>query len=246
MTIPDGGGEYAPAIVWRSLPLRLATLAIPLWFTAAVLILSTPWRLKLIVGAMLALSIAAPAEGLLAVAVLVPLGHLIAFATVLDTFRLAEALVLAFLTGWLVRADADRPGPRVPGAVGWLFAAAVLASIVSQIWQLGQTRPYRGELQETFELLFYAYYFVADRVGFDAGAHVLEGVALVVATVTLFRRHPRLASAVPIALAASAALAAASSLLLWYGFAPIAIAERYRQIGFRVSAHVADVNAASS
>ena len=84
---------------------------------------------------MLALSVASPAYGLLAVAALAPLGHLLGVAFGMGIFRLAEALVLAFITGWLVRAPTDRRGPRVPAALGWLFAISVVASIAGLAWQ---------------------------------------------------------------------------------------------------------------
>ncbi len=67
-----------------------------------------------------------------------------------------------------------------------------------------------------------------------------------VATVTLFRQGPRLAERLPAAIAISAGLAGASSVLLWLGVAPATVVARYARIGYRVSAHVADLNAAGS
>ena len=78
------------------------------------------------------------------------------------------------------------------------------------------------------------------------GARLLEGMALAAATVILFRRHPTLANTLPFALAASAAVAALSSVLLWRGIGTAAALQRYQLIGYRVSAHVGDVNAAGS
>ena len=240
--MPDAG-EHRPALVWRSLPLRFALAAPPTFLTLAVLLFSTPWRLKLLVGAVAGLTIASPSYGLLLAATLTPLGHLLATLIDLDTFRITEAVVVAFLAGWLLRANDDRPGPHVPRSLGWLLALVVAVSVAAQAWDLGQ---YRGELGGTFELLFYAYYFIADRIGFIAGARLIEGIALVAAAVTLFRRHPRLATQLPVALATSAVLAATSSVLLWRGIAPASVLARYAQIGYRVSAHVPDVNAAGS
>jgi hypothetical protein len=71
-------------------------------------------------------------------------------------------------------------------------------------------------------------------------------MALAAATVILFRRHPTLANALPFTLAASASLAALSSVLLWRGIGTAAALQRYKLIGYRVSAHVGDVNAAGS
>src|SRR6185295_9946152 len=109
-----------------------------------------------------------------------------------------------------------------------------------------QFRRYPGEMAETGKLLFYAYYLLVDRIGFLDGARLLEGLALATAAVTLFRQRPRLAVTLPMALAASAIAAAASGLLLWWGIAPAPTLARHARIGYRVSGHVADVNAAGS
>ena len=231
------------SVVWRSLALRLALLAIPAWFTVAVLIFRVPVSIKLIVGFVLSTSFVSPPAGLLTVAVLAPLGSLLSLYAGDGLFRMSEAVVLAFFTGWLLRALRDRPGPGVPATIGWLLAVAVVASVGGIAWQL---RRYPGELAETSRLLFYAYYRLPDRFGFLDGARLVEGLALAVATVTLFRQRPQLAVTLPMALAASAIVATASSLLLWYGIAPAAILARHARIGYRVSGHVADVNAAGS
>ena len=231
--------------VWRSLPLRLALVAIPLWFTVAVLIFNVGWLAKLTIGTVLAVTLVAPASGLLLVAVLAPLGQLIAPIIGAANFRISEAVVLAFLVGWLLRALPDRRGPRVSAPVaGWLFAATIAASIAGLAWQL---RGYPGALPATLDQLAHAYYLVVgDAIGFVDGARLLEGLALVAATVRLFRREPRLSVTLPAALTASASVAALSSVLLWRGIGSAAALERYGRIGYRVSAHVADVNAAGS
>lgn len=237
------------SVVGRSLALRLMLAAVPAWLTTAILVFATPWILKLVVGVVVAATLVSPSAGLVAVALVAPLGQLIALSfspSGAPTFRVTEAIVVAFLAVWLLRPADERPGPRVPGIAGWLLAVVVAASILSQAWQLGQTQPYRGELGDTFDVLFYAYYLVADRIGFIAGMHVLEGIGLAAATVALFRRRPQLAAQLPIALTASAIAAALSSVLLLRGIAPPAVLDRYARIGYRVSAHVADVNAAGS
>ncbi len=101
--MPDAGG-FRPALVWRSLLVRFALAAIPAFLTLAVLVFSTPWRLKLIVGSVAALTVVSPAYGLLLTALLAPLGHLIGILIGLDTFRIGEAVVVAFLASWLLRA----------------------------------------------------------------------------------------------------------------------------------------------
>lgn len=231
------------ALVWRSLSLRLALAVIPAWFTTAVLIFSSPWPMKLLVGAVLAASVLSPAHGLLATAVAAPLGNLVATTLGIQRFRLTEAILLAFLTGWLLRAPEDRRGPRVPMWSGWLLAAAAVVSVAMQAWDLSQ---YPGQLADTFGTLFYGYYLLRDRIGFGDAARILEGLATTVAVASLFRQRPALSVQLPIALATSATIAAVSSLLLWYGIAPGEILRRHALIGYRVSAHVADVNAAGS
>jgi O-antigen ligase len=232
-----------PALAWRSLALRLALVAIPAWFTIAVLVFRVPLAIKLIISSMLALSVVSPVAGLLTVAALTPFGTLLAQFAGDGLFRMSEALVLTFFVGWLLRALNDRPGPGVPTTIGWLLAVAVAASVGGIAWQL---RRYPEELAETGRALFYAYYRLIDRVGFLDGPRLVEGLALTAATVALFRQRPRLAVTLPIALTLSAIVAAASSLLLWWGIGPADALARYARIGYRVSAHVGDVNAAGS
>ncbi len=121
-----------------------------------------------------------------------------------------------------------------------------MGSILGLAWQIGSSRDL---LTRTLGVLFYAYYhsdFLGDRLGMVDGARLLDGIALMTATVALFRQRPRLADRLPVALTVAAAAAGCSSVLLWFGVAPAAVLERYTRIGFRVSAHVADVNAAGS
>src|SRR5207249_10418670 len=117
-------------------PIRVRRALLPLWCTAAVLVLWTPWRRKLIVGSAAALTLVSPAYGLLALAVLTPLGTMIESATALP-YRLSESFVLAFLGAWLLRAGTDRGGPAVPRAMagaGWLLGRGVAASVASVTW----------------------------------------------------------------------------------------------------------------
>ena len=239
-------GSDEPATgVWRWLPLRLAIAAFPLWFTIATLIFRIGWRTKLVVALVLGVTLASPAEGLLLAAAFAPLGLLIATYVDDQNFRISEAVVAAFLVGWLLRALPDRRGPGVAGpAIGWLFAATVVASIAGLAWQL---RIYPGELADAVGHLVYAFYYpAADRIGAISAARLLEGIGLVSATVMLFRRNPSLAIRLPAVLAGSATFAAMSSVLLWYGIGSASALERFARNGYRVSGHVADVNAAGS
>ena len=199
-----GGDEEPASLIWRSLPLRLAIAAIPLWLTASVLISNVTWPIKLSIAATLGVSLAAPIRGLLLVAALAPVSDLIApmIRSIAPMMRatdvsVGEALVVAFLAGWLLRRLPDRGGPRVAApAAGWLLAAAVVA-----------------------------------RLGFIGGARVAEGLALVVATTMLFRREPALSVTLPVALAASAALTLLSSALFRGGAVAAADAGYVAMIG---------------
>ena len=213
--------------------LRLAIVAVPAWFTIAFLISRADVRFKLIVGIVLAVTLAAPRYGLLLAAALAPLARLITAFMGGHHFRMTEAIVVAFLVGWALRGDPDRRGPRAPAPIAaWLFAAILVGSLAGLAWQLLQ---YPGELPRAAREFGYAYFVVGDNFSFMDGPRLLEGLALVAATVMLFRRHPSLAVTLPSVLAAGAIVAAASSVLAW------------RQVGgYRVSGHVGDVNAAGS
>src|SRR5207244_4016733 len=80
------------------------------------------------------------------------------------------------------------------------------------------------------------------------GAFIIAvaGIAVVGAAVDLFRRRPSLARSLPAALAISTSVAAATSVLLWFGIGPARILAREAVIGYRFSAHVVDLNAAGS
>ena len=232
------------APIWRSLPIRLGLLALPLALITTVLLFNVGPSIKFIAAITLAVTLASPVHGLLLTAAVAPLGQLIAVAIGAGGFRIGEMIVLAFLTGWLLRPGPDRHGPASPApAAAWLFAVAIVGSVAGLALQL---RAFPGELAATIDQIVHGYFFIADRIGVVEGARLLEGIGLMTAAVTLFRRRPSLAVTLPAALAASGAAAAASSVLLWrgVGFAPAL--ERYGRLGYRVSAHVTDVNAAGS
>ncbi|PYQ78450.1 MAG: hypothetical protein DMG01_11570 [Acidobacteria bacterium] len=224
--------------------IRFLLALFPLWCTAAVLVLWTPWRQKLIVGSVAALTLVSPAYGLLALAVLTPLGTMIESATALP-YRLSESFVLAFLGAWLLRAGTDRRGPAVPramAAAGWLLGLAMLASVASVTWL---NREYPGLIADLRTWLLQAYYVFIDRVGFVDAARIVEGLALVVATLYVFRRKPALAVSLPAALCVSGAVSALSAVFIWRGIGPSALVDKYARLGYR-AAHVLDVNAAGS
>ncbi len=240
---PADGDESVP-LMWRWLPVRLALAALPLAPTFTVLAFNVGPFIRSIAAVTLGLTLISPVHGLLLTAAVVPFGELLAASIGATNFRISEVVVLAFLTGWLLRWLPDRRGPRVAApAAGWLFAITVAASIAGLAWQLGR---YPGELPATIDQVVHGYFYSFERIGLVDGARLLEGMALAAAAVILFRRHPTLANTLPLTLAASASVAALSSVLLWRGIGTAAALQRYQQIGYRISAHVGDVNAAGS
>lgn len=226
---------------------RLLSVVPSLVTVTALLSAATPPTAKLIVAGVLAVTLWNPAEGLLLAAGLAPLGALLAVIFEIDPFRLTEAIVVAFLAGWLVRPwPVVVNGPRLPRyavAAGWLFAVVVVASTIGTGWQLSR---YPGQLRQTLMALSGAYYVGGDGIGVTEGAKLLEGFAMATAVVVLFRRRPALAVELPAVLAAVAVCAALSSALLWRGIGLDRVLAQYARTGYRVAAHVADVNAAGS
>ena len=242
--MPEARLDEPTPLIWRSLPVRLSLIAIPLALTTTVLVFNVGPAIRLIAAATLGISFVSPVHGLLLVATLAPIGRLVAMVIGAGEFRIGEVMVLAFLLGWLLRTRPVRPGPRVAAAsAGWLFAAAVVGSIAGLALQL---YAYPGELAAQIDRIVHGYFFSTDRIGFTDGLRLLEGLGLAAAAVMLLRQRPKLALTLPAALTASAAIASCSSMLLWRGIGPVAALERYGRVGFRVSTHVLDVNAAGS
>ena len=159
--------------------------------------------------------------------------------------RISEILALAFLASWLLPRRDDRDGPRIPlpmALAGWLLGLSLIASIAILILRL---QPYPGELKETVHLLRIGYFLFTERIGVVAAMQLVEGFALVVATVFALRHRPKLAVWLPIALCAGGAAAATTSLLIWRGIGPTALVEHLSRLGYRV-AHISDLNAAGS
>ncbi len=229
-----------PSLFWRFWPARAIAAIVPVWLTVAVLVLGAPTVMKLLVGAMLAVSIASPYTGLLAVAAVVPLADYFGIIFELGSYRLGEALVVALLAGWLIRGERDRPGPRLAAGIGWVVALAIVASMIATAAR------FPGALVGAINWAFYGYYLSPDPSGWVDGARLLEGLALAAAVFTMLRHHPRLAVALPAALTSGATAAGVTSILLWYQIAPGQILQRHALNGYRYTAHVADVNATGS
>lgn len=202
---------------------------------------------KLMVAATYLVSLWNPAEGLLLAVGLAPLGALFAAVFDIGPFRVTEAILIAFFSASLLRAwPASTIGPRAPAyatVAAWLFSAVIVGSVAGLAWQMSH---FPGWLTRTIHALAGTYFTTVDRIGVTDAAKLLEGIGLSAATILLMRRRPALAVQIPIVLAASSIVAALSAVLLWWGIAPDVVLERYARIGYRVSAHVSDLNAAGS
>jgi O-antigen ligase len=244
-TMGTGPDDHAATAAGPRLAMRLTIVAVPLWLTIAALIFHVGWGVKVVIALVLGVAFVSPVHGLLVVAALAPLGQLIGSLIGDETFRISEAVVVAFLVAWLLRSLPDRRGPGVAvPLIGWLLGITVIASIAALAWQI-QTDS--GEFAFTATHFEFAYYEpTPDWIGEATGARLLEGLGLVVATVTLFRRAPWLADRLPAALAGSATIAAASSVLLSYGIGSASALQRFALNRYRASGHLADVNAAGS
>jgi len=229
---------------------RLALAAVPAWLTLSFLVSAdAPVELKAIVGIVAIVSAIRPTEGLCIVAATVPLGDLIAIAMESSPVRLSEALVVAFLAGWLVSpSDGPARGPSPGAAVRYAamaLSAAILASIAVNALQI---RTYYPAMWPDTLLRSLHNYFGpgSDEWGAVAGGRLIEGIGLSVAVVQLLRRRPILALWIPEALGAGCVAAAAAAWSLWHGYALTAVRARHALLGDRIVAHVMDVNAAAS
>jgi O-antigen ligase len=208
----------------------------------------TPLLARLLIVLVAGVTLFDPAIGLLTTAALAPLG---AFGAALDGlvyFRITELILLSFIAAWLLRPD-ERPtaeGPTLPryaSLAAWFFAVLIASLSFALCRQLLR---YEGSLQANLATIALHYFAYADPTGISDGARMIEGFALVGAAIELFRRKPRLAQLLPVALAISAIAAAATSVLLSFGVGPAQILAREAVIGYRFSAHVLDPNAAAS
>jgi O-antigen ligase len=244
-TMRTGPDDHGATAAGPPLALRLTIAAVPLWLTIAALIFHVGWGVKAVIALVLAVAFASPVHGLLVVAALAPLGQLIGSLVGDETFRISEAVVVAFLAAWLLRSLPDRRGPGVAvPLIGWLLGITVVASIAALTWQLPSGS---GEFAFAVKHFEFAYYEpTPDWIGEATGARLLEGLGLVVATLTLFRRAPWLADRLPAVLVGSATIAAASSVLLSYGIGSASALQRFALNRYRASGHLADVNAAGS
>ena len=163
--------------------------------------------------------------------------------------RLAEAIAVAFLAGWLISPRSVPARGPVPSAIiraaGFALIGLILASAAAVTFQV---RAYVPEMWPGLFSRTHHEYFAAgpDAFGAIAGGRLIEGLGLSAAVVELLRRRPILAVWIPEALGVGCVTAVIAAYLLWYGVAFPAVLLRYSLIGERIVAHVADINAAGS
>jgi O-antigen ligase len=201
---------------------------------------------RIAIAALAVLATARPRDALLVVAAIGPFFDLILTMWGTPPNRGLEALVVAFLAGWLVGEPPKRSGAAArPEAAMWLFGTIVVASITTLALQLRRADP--AFFQFTLDRLRQFYFSTEDMAGVAHGAKLVEGVALLAAVMELADATPRFAFALMRMLAASGVTAAALSLLLAGGIALPATLARQASFGkSRFVAHISDVNAAGS
>ena len=233
-------------------------------FTGVVLLLiqSAFWSnrvsawMQVIIFATALLSYFRPQYGLLALAALAPLGQ-VGSRTLDSQMRGAEALVLAFLAGALVRGWTLRefrtfPSTRL-GIAALIFGFVVAASCLEQIWfmqiQTDFAWPYRAGASEIREPQLHHVISRVSDILFRAML-LLEGMALLLYTARYARQQPRFAERLVVMIVAGAA--GTAMLTIWHVAAELMETgqARARFMEFfaanRWTVHVSDVNAAGS
>ena len=223
-----------------------------------------PFVLPLALALLVALSAWRPAVGLVALSASIPVSQWMGRVVELHALRMAEALVLAVLTGALVGLALD-PGKRsargsaVPPGVwlaAWLLAAAAGASVAVE-WCLA-----RAAVPVTLSVVTdsirsvsasYLYRTAAPSPGLVDAARLVEGVGLLVLILGCSRRHPELPRRLAVASLAGAAGAAMLNLCVMVADVVTATGDPwvdtlvwYLSGRPRLAVHVADPNAAGS
>jgi O-antigen ligase len=201
---------------------------------------------RIALAAVAILATARPRDALLIVAAIGPFFDVILTLWGSPPNRGVETLIVAFLAGWLLGEPPARSGAaaRLQPAM-WVFATIVVASAATLALQLRGADPDFFRL--TLDRLRHSYFSTEDVIGVAPGAKLIEGIALLAAVIALAGATPGFAFALMRMLAASAATAAALSLLLAAGIAPAFTLARQASFGkSRFVAHIADVNAAGS
>jgi hypothetical protein len=228
-------------------------------FTAAVILLlqSSFWTaavsgwMRAIILATLVLAYFRPHLVVLFLAVCAPLGQ-VGSRTLDSNMRGAEALVLAFLAGALVRGWTLHRFRSIPfdtlHLVSFAFGLVVAASCVEQLWFAQLQRDFPGPFLQ--DVLFYAtrrYLITFDGLDMIFSAMLLlEGVALMLYVVHYCRERAEFARRLIVMLVAGAVAAALVNLTF---IGSVLLGQRASQINLgleRWTVHIGDVNAAAS
>jgi hypothetical protein len=121
----EGGGT---PWFWRLAPVRILLAAFPLWYAYDVLTSSSSRVLQGLVVFVAAITLASPYYGLLSVALLTPFGRSFESDVTIRPVNVSEAMAVAFVGIWLLRANRDRPGPQPPLLV-FVAAAGFVAFV---------------------------------------------------------------------------------------------------------------------
>jgi len=213
----------------------------------------TPLLARLVIVAIAGVTLWNPAIGLLAAAGLAPLGAFVIALDGVQYFRLTEVILLSFIAPWLLsprRAlseQSESKGPRLP-RYAWIAAWWFSVLLVSLCFGLSRQVLVRfpDAFRISIDTIARHYFTYGDPTGYSDAARMLEGIALVAATMELIRWRPSLTRSLPAVLAASTLVAAATTIFLWFGIGPKQILSREAAIGYRFAAHVVDLNAAGS
>jgi hypothetical protein len=232
-------------------------------FTGIVLLLiqSAFWSnrvsawMQVIILATALLSYFRPQYGLLALAVLAPLGQ-VGSRTLDSQMRGAEALVLAFLAGALVRGWTLREFRTFPSTrldiAALIFGFIVATSCIEQIWfaqiQMDFAWPFAQDV-----LTYASRNYISSSRGYEflfRAMLLLEGMALLLYAVRYAREEPRFAQRLVVMIVAGAVGTALLTVQLVTGELMQTGQARARFVEFfvvrRWTAHVSDINAAGS
>ena len=197
----------------------------------------------------LVVTLVRPAIGLMIVALLAPLGDVVA-PVFGGPQRHAETLVVAFLAGWLLfRVDHDKSRAGLPAnltSAMWVFGSVLIASVAATAFQLRGENP--AAMQSTVAMLTQSYLLNAyDPVGVQTAGRLLEGLGLMAAAAEIGQHDTRDRIRLLACLVASGVVAGIASGLFAIGIAPAQTLARHTASGLaRYSAATGDVNAAAS
>lgn len=248
-----GGRRISLSDLFRAAGWIVATGTVLLIVQAAIRSDHVPIALRVLIAALVLLSFARPADGLLVTAALIPVAS--AGASQLSApfgREWCQVLVVSFIAGWLLsvaRARGPSSGRDAIAAPAWTLAALALASCVVQVAALAvRFEPYRPKILQLVSRTYFADN-IDLRVVVETGV-VLEGLALFGIVIALTARDDLLKMRLLRMLVAGAAAAAVLNI-----FALVSAAMRqesfitglaHHLMKTRINIHYPDANAAGS